>query len=176
MPESPKTLNQYTIRIPDLREASYPTADASVNDVVQNYHWVQSSLVGQLKNERLSNDQKTYAIYLTGQLRVIEAAPWLIDHIDFRADHVDPKTRFARWSEYPCVDALMELGRVGAGKKIYEKLAAEKNPTRARLMVRVILQVDGTKFGRLRIEKLIAAESDAAQVKRLKTALQTPFE
>jgi len=101
-----------------------------------------TNLVYQLREGHLSNDNKTLAIYLLGELHPNDtnSIEFLIENIDFKATKIDPPWAPRRWGEYPAEEALITVGQP-AVIPILNHLPSETNQLRRQLMCDVLKQV-----------------------------------
>jgi hypothetical protein len=118
-------------------------------------------------------------IYVLGELRDVRAAPWLAEHIDFKAPRLDPAFRKARWGEYPAAEALTKIGPM-ALREISSKLPKDQTELRRKLMISVIRDVmrtfirdvQGESCGRIVLEDAFSSQSTDAAKANLKLSLE----
>jgi hypothetical protein len=101
-----------------------------------------NNLVHQLQYGHLSNDNKTLAINLLGDLHPNDtnAIEFLIENIDFIAARIEPPDHITRWGKYPAEEALVAIGKP-AVEPILNHLPQENDELRRQLMCDVLKEV-----------------------------------
>ena len=136
---------------PDFSNISYDSAneavcytifdviDTPLKKVAPEYY---TGLIDQLRQNKLTNANKTLAIYLLGKMKAqstnsIETLIKLIDWKAIASDYGDK-----RWTLYPARDALLRIGEASVGP-IVQDLPGETNALRRQLLCAVV-----STFGR----------------------------
>jgi hypothetical protein len=135
---------KYVIEIPPFDRVQRQERDDGANAVAEAYFRAKENLLGQLHYAK-TGEQKTIVIFLLGRLRAKEAIDDLVKMIDFRAAYFDPKTRFARWGEYPAQEALQKIG-TPCEISVLDALGKEKSELRRKLFLEVLRNVYGPKI------------------------------
>jgi hypothetical protein len=129
---------------PDFNKLSYEEADNMLYDETRKRICPEyiANLVTEIQRGNLSDDKKTLAVYLLGELHPIDtnSIEVLIGCIDFKTIKLDGKTRFSRWGQYPAKEALIKIGKPVIDP-ILNHLPDETNPLRRQLMCDVLKQV-----------------------------------
>ena len=161
---------EFVTRIPDLGNLSSKTTSSEIDLAAQSYNDNIAHLLRQLREAGVSVEGKVYAIYLLGQWRATAAVSTLIDNISMNASKSDPRLSIARWGTYPAQEALSRIG-TPAVNMILEKLPAEQDDLRRRLMCFVIHDVEGKVTGQWMLQSKIVNERDGPRKVNLQAAL-----
>ncbi len=112
------------------------------------------------------------AIYLLGLYRMSSAAPRLVEEITCfpLGEVVRPLPLVYLGRPFPAVNALISIGMPSV-RAIIKILPQEANPLRRKLMVRVLIGVEGNAVTRFRLERAIAKAPNAIVKANLAAAL-----
>jgi hypothetical protein len=119
------------------------------------------------RNAITQNDPEYYAILMLGQLRAEEAVKPLLDRIDVETIRVVNLSQGV-WDR-EAIRALVAIGKP-ASKEALEYLARDKSMQRARMYVRVIAEIEGTRLGKEMVRMAADEEKDPAKKARLQAA------
>ena len=168
-----------TLSYTAANEAMYDTIEYAVNMPLKRVapEYVDK-LVDQLRRTKLSNVNKTLAIYLLGRLRPQDANSivTLIELIDWKAASSD--LRDERWSSYPARDALLRIGEASVGP-IVQDLPSETNALRRQLLCAVVSTFGRTNWTTAwqpkpaieQLQQMRATAADAVQQRNIDAAL-----
>jgi hypothetical protein len=162
---------EYVVKIPDFRTQASENMSDTVDQAVKSYREIIDNIMGQLHQGGISNESKTYTVYMLGQLRAVEAVTVLLENIDLKASKVDPKGGIGRWGMYPAQEALSKIGQP-AVNMILDKLPTERDELRRKLMCYVISDVEGKDFGKILVKLRIDQEQDPIRKGHLELALK----
>ncbi|MCD4825694.1 MAG: hypothetical protein K8S55_13960 [Phycisphaerae bacterium] len=149
---------EYVFVLPSFDAVSIKDADKAANNSVDAYYKAVRYLLTQLRNSK-TPAAKTYTIYLLGTFRAKQAVWDLVKIIDFKATHVDPKTRIGRWGPYPAQEALSKIGFPSV-EPIVKALGKEENQTRRKLMLMVLLDVLGKDVAQFVLQRASKTATD----------------
>jgi len=131
-------------------------------------------LMRMVESEQESAPAKAAAVRVLGEIRAAESASLLASMIDSLI-YSGPSREFALENRYPCVPALIKIGKPGAAACLEEiaKLTAEdrKKPFKEKLLCMVIVRVEGKKITRILLEDRKEAATDARQIENLGRAI-----
>ncbi len=126
------------------------------------------------QNQRQAR-QAISLIYLLGAMRVARAAPAILEAIALAprwhgllGDGIQPILLTGR---YPAVSALISIGMPSV-RAILKVLPTERSALRRKLMVQVMVGVEGRPVARFRLRRLIAKATTAAAKTDLEAALR----
>jgi hypothetical protein len=116
------------------------------------------------------NSPKEIAIELLGELRVVKAAPALVEDINYHpmGESGAPKLPI---DYFPCVQALIKIG-LPATKAIFEKCENKIEDKNLILYAWVISYVDGDEVGKYRIELELKKTKDPTKKRNLEQLLK----
>lgn len=150
---------EYPLALPPFDAVPTNDADKAANDALKAYNNAIKNLRIQLQESK-TNAGKTYSIYLLGGLRAKGAAGDLVKIIDFKAEHVDLKSRIGRWGLYPAQGALSKIGSPSV-EPIVKTLGKEVNETRRKLMLMVLIDVLDKDVAQFVLQKASKAATEA---------------
>lgn len=107
-----------TIEVPNFADLTEAQAEEAATGIFTSIGQIESNLIQQLKNKKLSPDSKDAIIRVLGGLRSDRAVPILAENIDFRrpmkpGDELPPTKIERNW--YPARDALKLIGEPATG-------------------------------------------------------------
>jgi len=117
-----------------------------------------------------STNVRAAAIYIIGRHRLSEAAPELIQHIDFDAGEAPRSGSLPLWGRFPAAEALITIGLPSVAPAI-ELLASDANELRRDLATKVIRYVEGYDVSKFILDRAFSAETGANRKARLAEAV-----
>ena len=113
-------------------------------------------------------------MHLLGRLRAEEAMPELLRRITFVSIVHETKSRIViayLWGTHPAVNTLISIGMPSV-VAIMKTLPQEINALRRKLMVRVLVGVEGSAVTRFRLKRAISKAANAKMKANLHAALR----
>ncbi len=167
------------VRIPQFQGMSNGAIESVVVRIRNGYLGMSSDLLRQLRQRGLKNRPEAAIIHLLGCMRSGGAVPHLLKRITFSS--AIPLATFhlpdgggivdaAFWGEHPAVNALISIGMPSV-RAVLKALPTEVVPLRQRLMVQVLVVVEGQAVAKFRLKLLIAKAATAAVKTNLTAAL-----
>ena len=126
-----------------------------------------------IKDENRKGTAKT-AIVLLGKLRSVECVPLLAENLALYVFYKDRKRTQSLEDAFPCVGALIEIGKPAVSPMIKNLETSEDEKVRE-LSARVIRYVEGPEIGRIVIEKAIEKQTDSRKKAKLEAALSLAY-
>lgn len=108
-----------------------------------------------------------WAMFYLGKHKVEKGIPTLLKYIDYQYT-TSPLIDEA----FPALKSLVQIGRPAADAAL-KNLATDKDPKRLRLLIRVVMGVNGLEEGNKIVTAALPNIKDAAQRKQVETALKT---
>jgi hypothetical protein len=156
------------------RESDNAAVYASINKIQVSYRRLVKTLLGRIESNRLANCAEAGSIYSLGYLRAIAAVPELLKRVAFANLVNEPKSRIVLgylWGMYPAKRALISIGMPSV-RAILKVLPTERSALRRKLMVQVLVGVEGRAVTKFRLRRLIAKATTAAAKTDLEAALR----
>lgn len=154
---------------------NYEKLTKSINTYLANRKSSIESLLSVLKNNNINDSNMKYLIIKTfGDIRAVEAAPYLSTIVDTL---ILSGANFSITVDnmYGCVPSLVKIGKLGAVACLKEIINLTQSdwdkPFKAKLLLVVIVRVEGEKFTRQILEDFKTNLTDEEQVKNIEKAI-----
>jgi hypothetical protein len=162
-----KTPNAFPA-LPDFKAAP-PDPDV-VKEIGSSHDEICSQLLTALHEPDLSNEAKTYIIYLLGVYQVEDAVPDLLALLDLEAPFTIEEG-YEPWGVHPAAKALRKIGR-SATNGIISSLANEKRDDYRAMICELIMGIEGNMIAPVILREAIDKEQDKDKKANLTAALE----
>ena len=159
--------------VPHFQGMSNSAIESAVTRVRNRYLGMSGDLLAQLNQPGLTNRAEAAITHLLGRLRAEDAVSALLRRITFISvinDLGNGIVTAYSWGHHPAVNALISIGPPSV-RAILTMLPQETNPLRRRLMVKVLVGVEGRAVTRFRLRRAIAKAANASEGANLTAAL-----
>jgi hypothetical protein len=123
----------------------------------------------------LWHEPKHLAILLLGDLRASEAAPLLLENIEYRNPREFFGSMMTNTEWYPAVEALSKIGMPSVDPTVIKLSHVDPKSKAAELCCWTLTEILGPRLARMRVQIAIEETPDASAREKLKAALPYEF-